>query len=57
MEERRFLIDILDRVGMLVFTYSRLKALSGLYREAEAHMDIAKRVTKRAFWSHSSITS
>ena len=31
---------------MLAFTYSRLKALSGLYREAEAQMDTAKRVTR-----------
>jgi hypothetical protein len=46
MEERRYLIDILDRVEMFAFTYSRLKALSGLYRDAEAHMDIAKRVTR-----------
>jgi hypothetical protein len=46
IEERRYLIDILDRVEMLAFTYSRLKALSGLYREAQAHIDIAKRVTR-----------
>jgi Protein of unknown function (DUF2934) len=46
IEERRYLIDVLDRVEMLAFTYSRLKALSGLYREAEAQMDTAKRVTR-----------
>ena len=44
IEERRYLSDILDRVEMLAFTYSRLKALSGLYREAEAQMNAAKRV-------------
>jgi hypothetical protein len=46
IEERRYVIDILDRVEMLAFTYSRLKALSGLYRQAEAHMDNANRVTR-----------
>jgi hypothetical protein len=47
IEERRYLIDILDRVEMLAFTYSRLNALSGLYRDAEAQVDITKRVTRQ----------
>ena len=46
IEERRYVIDILDRVEMLAFTYLRLKALSGSYREAEARTDTAKRVTR-----------
>ena len=46
MEERRYLIDILDRVEMLAFAYSRLKALSRLYREAEAQINAAKRLTR-----------
>jgi hypothetical protein len=45
MEERRYLIDVLDRVKMLAFAYSRLGALSGLYRDAEAQMDSTKCVT------------
>ncbi len=46
IEERRYLVDVLDRVEMLAFTYSRLRALSDLYREAEAQIDTAKRVTR-----------
>jgi hypothetical protein len=46
IEERRYVIDILDRVEMLAFTYLRLRSLSGLYREAEAKMHAAKRVTR-----------
>jgi hypothetical protein len=47
IEERRYVIDVLDRVEMLAFTYSRLNALSGLYRDAEAQMDMTKRVTRQ----------
>jgi hypothetical protein len=39
-------IDVLARVEMLAFAHSRLNALSGLYREAEAQMDSTKRVTR-----------
>jgi hypothetical protein len=46
IEERRYVIDVLDRVEMLAFANSRLNALSGLYREAEAQMDSTKRVTR-----------
>src|ERR1035441_400592 len=46
IDERRYLIDVLDRVKMLAFTYSRLKTLPGLYREAEARMDNTQRVTE-----------
>jgi hypothetical protein len=46
IEERRYLIDVLDRVEMLAFAYSRLKALSGRYREAEAQIETAKRVVR-----------
>jgi hypothetical protein len=46
MEERRYVIDVLDRVKMLAFAYSRLNALSGLYRDAEAQMDATKRVAR-----------
>lgn len=45
MEERRYLIDVLDRVEMLAFAYSRLNALSGLYRDAKGQVDAAKYVT------------
>jgi hypothetical protein len=47
IEERRYLIDVLDRVEMLAFAYSRLNALSVLYRDAEAQMDMTKRVTRQ----------
>lgn len=43
IEERRCWIDILDRAEMLAFTYSRLKTLTDLYREAGAQIDAAKR--------------
>lgn len=46
MEERRYVTDVLDRVEMLAFTHSRLNALPGLYRDAEAQMDCTKRVTR-----------
>ena len=46
MEERRYVIDVLNRVEMLAFAYSRLNALSGLYRDAEAQMDTTKRVAR-----------
>ena len=42
MEERRYVIDVLDRVEMLALTYSRLRALSGLYRHAEAQIAMTK---------------
>jgi hypothetical protein len=48
IEERRYVIDVLDRVEMLAFAYSRLNALSGLYRGAEAQIDSTKRVTREA---------
>jgi len=38
IEERRCLIDVLDRAEMLAFTYSRLRALTGLYWEAEVQI-------------------
>lgn len=46
MGERRYVIDILDRVEMLAFAYSRLSALSGLYRDAEFQVDSTKRGTR-----------
>jgi hypothetical protein len=45
IEERRYVIDILDRVEMLAFTFSRLIELSSLYREAEARLEATSRVT------------
>jgi hypothetical protein len=47
MEERRYVIDVLNRVEMLSFAYSRLNALSGLYRDAEAQIDTTKRVVRQ----------
>src|SRR5690348_17018241 len=46
VEERRYVIDMLDRVEMLAFAYSRLNALSGLYRDAEAQINMTKRVIR-----------
>lgn len=46
MERRRYVIDVLDRVEMLAFAYSRLKALSGLYREAENQVYSTRTVTR-----------
>ncbi len=43
MEDRRYVSDVLDRAEMLAVTYSRLKALSDLFLEAEAR--IAPRVS------------
>src|SRR5208283_866402 len=48
MEERRYLSDVLDRVEMLAFAYSRLKALSGLYRAANNQIDGTKAVTRES---------
>ncbi len=45
IEERRYVINVLDRVEMLAFAYSRLNALSGLYRDAENQIEGTKRVT------------
>ena len=47
IEERRYLIDVLDRVEMLAFTYSRLHALSGLYRDAECQMHATRHMTRQ----------
>lgn len=46
IEERRYLIDVLDRVEMLAFAYSRLKSLPALYRDAETQMNGTKHVTR-----------
>ena len=46
IEERRYVIDVLDRVEMLAYAHSRLNALSGLYRDAEAQMDGTKRESR-----------
>jgi hypothetical protein len=44
VEERRYLSDILDRVEMLAFTYSRLMELASLYREAETRLGATSRI-------------
>jgi hypothetical protein len=47
IEERRYLIDVLDRVEMLAFTHCRLIALSGLFRDAEEQMSATKHITRQ----------
>jgi Protein of unknown function (DUF2934) len=44
IEERRYVIDVLDRVEMLAFAYSRLISLSAMHRSAEAQIDRTKRI-------------
>ena len=47
MEERRYVIDVVGRVQTLAFGYSRLRALSEVYREAQSQIDRAKRAVRQ----------
>jgi len=46
IEERRYVIDIRDRVEMLAFAYSRLGVLSDLYRESSGLIEAARHAVK-----------